>query len=123
MKQTFLKLAAWVHSQHADTIEQKTLYKEVVRRARTAEIISPWYNRFSFTYIPTVVIAFCAVLFISYNTGTNSTTILPMNTSETGVHEYQVLSACSYADKTWYSCTPVSEVFVGSIVVEFVPVL
>jgi hypothetical protein len=89
------QLKTWIALQLPTTPEKQTLYREVVRRAHTTEIISPWYTRVSPTWLPVTVMAFCAVLFISYNTNQPTTLeILPDQE-----HDYHVLSAYEQVDK------------------------
>lgn len=88
---------AWIALQLPTIPEKQTLYREVVRRAHTHnnEIISPWYTRLSTTWVPVTVMAFCAVLFISYN---NSQIPTPESIL-TPEHDYHVLSAYEQVDK------------------------
>ena len=91
------QLKTWIALQLPTTPEKQNLYKEVVRRAHTHNnnIVSPWYTRVTTTWLPITAMAFCAVLFVSYN---NTQLTNPDNTPAPE-NDYHVLSAYEQVDK------------------------
>lgn len=102
MEKHFLQLTTWIKSERLNPSEKQTLLKEIIRRARTADVITQpksWYkNIFSKKFLPLSLATLSAVILVIYNT-TSTSPITSPHTTDIHDPQYQVLSAYEQADK------------------------
>lgn len=99
MENQFKQFSTWLMSHRVEQYEKQNLYREVVRRAHTAEsTISPWYRKLTPSFLSTIAIMACMIFVVSYKQAPTAT-LSSVPETETPIQEYQVLSAYEQAKK------------------------